>query len=180
MIELKLEFAVRNASYATNASRVQINGLNIGIDKLHVAKNAAERIHDVTRIKISGCDLVQQRRKQNEILATDQRHLHIRSTREPFVEVHCRVKPGKSATGDDYSSRLHAVTANRNATRAIKILLMAEIIQSFSHLFLKLFRVQILENLGFSGSRLGKSRTGSPNPPPALVKRARNRLTKSG
>jgi hypothetical protein len=94
---------------------------------------------------------VQHRRKQNEILATDQRHLYIRSTREPFVEVHCRVKPGKSATGDDYSSRLHAITANRNATRAIETLLTDAIIQSFSHLFLKLFSVQILENLGFSG-----------------------------
>jgi hypothetical protein len=65
--------------------------------------------------------------------------------------VHCRVKPGKSATGNDYSSRFHAITANRNATRAIEILLMAAIIQSFFHLFLKPFRVQILENLGFSG-----------------------------
>jgi hypothetical protein len=54
---------------------------------------------------------VQQRRKENEILATDQRHLYVRSTREPFVEVHCRVKPGKSAAGYDYSSRLHAITA---------------------------------------------------------------------
>jgi hypothetical protein len=116
-----------------------------------MTKNAAERIHDIARIKISGCDLVQHRRKQNEILATDQRHLYIRSTREPFVEVHCRVKPGKSATGDDYSSRLHAITANRNATRAIETLLTDAIIQSFSHLFLKLFSVQILENLGFSG-----------------------------
>ena len=100
-----------------------------------MTKNAAERIHDVARIKISGCDLVQHRRKENEILATDQRHLYVRSTREPFVEVHCRVKPGKSATGNDYSSRLHAITANRNATRAIKILLMAAIIQSFSIFF---------------------------------------------
>ena len=73
-----------------------------------MTKNAAERIHDVARIKIARCDLVQHRRKENEILATDQRHLYVRSTREPFVEVHCRVKPGKSATGNDYSSRLHA------------------------------------------------------------------------
>jgi hypothetical protein len=84
---------------------------------------------------------VQHRRKENEILATDQRHFHIRAASEPFVEVYCRVKPGKSATGNDYSSRFHAITANRNATRAIKILLMAAMIQSFSHLFLKLFGV---------------------------------------
>jgi hypothetical protein len=141
MIKLEFKFAVRNTTGAMDSPRVEINRLNIGFDKLHMTKNAAERIHDVARIKISGCDFVQHRRKENEILATDQRHLYVRSTREPFVEVHCRVKPGKSATGNDYSSRLHAVTANRNATRAIKILLMAAIMQSFSHLFLKLLRV---------------------------------------
>ena len=107
--------------------------------KKTMTKNAAERIHDVARIKISRCDFVEHRRKENEILATDQRHFYVRSTREAFVEVHCRVEPGKSATGDDYSGRLHAVTANRNATREIEILLMDAIIQSFSHLFLKLF-----------------------------------------
>jgi hypothetical protein len=122
-----------------DAPQVQINSLHVGFDNLHVTKNAAERIDDVARIKISGCDLVQHRRKENEILATDQRHLYVRSTREPFVEVHCRVKPGEPTTGNDYSSRFHAITANRNATRAIEVLLMAAIIQSFSHLFLKLF-----------------------------------------
>src|SRR4029453_13937381 len=148
MVELEFEFAVRNTSYATDASRVQINGLNIGIDKLHMTKNAAERIHDVTRIKISGCDFVQHRRKENEILATDQRHLYVRSTREPFVEVHCRIKPGKPPPANDYSSRFHVITANRNATRAIKIkiLVMASIIQSFSHLFLKLAALKISLN----------------------------------
>ena len=75
---------------------------------------------------------MQHRRKENEILATDQRHLYVRSTREAFVEVHCRVKPGKSATGNDYSSRLHAITANRNATRAIKILLMEALYKDIS------------------------------------------------
>src|SRR5262249_52748803 len=89
---------------------------------------------------------MQHRRKENEIFATDQRHLYVRSTREPFVEVHCRVKPGKPATGNDYSGRLHALTASCNATRTIKILLMTAIIQSFSHLFLKLAALRISLN----------------------------------
>src|SRR6266566_1102573 len=97
-----------------------------------MTKNSAKRIHDVARIKIARCDLMQHRRKENEILVTDQRHLYVRSTREPFVEVHCRVKPGEPATSDDYSSRLHAATANRKATRAIEILLMAAPIQFLS------------------------------------------------
>jgi hypothetical protein len=141
MIKLEFKFAVRNATRAMDSPRVEINRLNVGFNKLHMTKNAAERIHDVTRIKISGCDFVQHRRKQNEILATDQRHLYVRSTREPFVEVHCRVEPGEPTTGNDYSSRLHAITANRNATRAIETLLTDAIIQSFSHFFLKLFSV---------------------------------------
>jgi hypothetical protein len=141
MIKLEFKLVVRNAPDAMDAPQVQINSLHVGFDNLHVTKNSAERIDDVAWIKISGCDLVQHRRKENEILATDERHLYVRSTREPFVEVHCRVKPGEPTTGNDYSSRFHAITANRNATRAIKILLMAAIIQSFSHLFLKLFSV---------------------------------------
>jgi hypothetical protein len=139
MIKLEFKLVLRNAPEAMDAPQVQINSLHVGFDNLHVTKNAAERIHDVARIKIARCDFVQHRRKENKILATDQRHLYVRSTREPFVEVHCRVKPGKPATGNDYSSRFHAITAHRDATRAIKILLMAAIIQSFSHLFLKLF-----------------------------------------
>jgi len=100
-----------------------------------VTKNAAQRINNVAGIKIAGGDFVQHRRKENEIIATDQRHLYVRSTREPFVEVHCRVKPGEATTGNDYSSRFHTITANRNATRTIEILLMVAIIQSFSHFF---------------------------------------------
>src|SRR5690348_14647255 len=123
---------------------LQINALYVGLEHLHMSKNAAERINNIAGIKIARRDLVQHRRKQNEILATDQRHFYVISTREPFLKVHCRVKPGKSATGDDYSSRLHAVTANRNATRAIEILLMVAIIESFSHLFLKLFSTAII------------------------------------
>jgi hypothetical protein len=101
-----------------------------------VTKNAAQRINNVAGIKIAGGDFVQHRRKENEIVATDQRHFYVRSTCEPFFEVHCRVKPGEPTTGNDYSSRFHAITVNRNATRAINILLMVSIIQSFSHLFL--------------------------------------------
>src|SRR5262245_14332350 len=117
MIKLKLKLLVRYAGGAMDSSRVEINRLNIGFKKLHMTKNAAERIHDIARIKISGSDLMQHRRKKNEILSTDQRHLYVCSTREPFVELYCRVKPGKSAAGNDYSSRLHTIAANPNAIR---------------------------------------------------------------
>src|SRR5882724_269282 len=116
MIKLEFKLVVRNATDAMDAPQIQINSLHVGFDNLHVTKNSPERIDDVARIKISGCDLMQHWRKQNEILATDQRHLYVRSTRKPFVEVHCRVKPGEPATGNDYSGRFHAITSNGNVT----------------------------------------------------------------
>jgi hypothetical protein len=158
MIKLEIQLALRDAACATNNALLQIYALHIGFNKLYVTKNSPERIDDVTRIKISGCDLVQHWRKENEILATDQRHLYVRTARQPFLEVHCRVKPGEPTTGNDYSSRLHAITPNRDATREIEILLMDAIVQSFSYLFLKLFWVQILENLGFSGATITRAR----------------------
>src|SRR5262245_32769500 len=105
MIKFEFKLAVLNTTRAMDASPVQINRLNIRINKLHVTKNAAKGIHDIARIKIARCDLMQHRRKENEIVAADQRHLYVRSTCEPFVEMYCRVKPGKPATRNDYSSR---------------------------------------------------------------------------
>jgi hypothetical protein len=72
MIELEFEFAVRNASYATDSPRVQINGLNIGIDKLHMTKNAPKRIHDVARIKIAAatsCSIGVKRMKFSRLIS---------------------------------------------------------------------------------------------------------------
>jgi hypothetical protein len=45
----------------------------------------------------------------------------LREAREGFVEVHCRVKPGESATGNDDSGRFHAI----GATCAIKTSLIS-------------------------------------------------------
>ena len=135
MIKRELKLLVRYAGSAMDSPRVEINRLNIGLKKLHMTKNAAERIDDVAWIKIARCDLVQHRSKENEILAADQRHLYVGSAREPFVEVHCRIKPRKPTAGNDYSSRFHTITPNHNATRAIKILLMVVLIQSFPIFF---------------------------------------------
>src|SRR5262249_25799174 len=72
-----------------------------------MTKNASKRIYDIARIKIARGDLMQHWRKQNEILATDQRYFYVRAARKPFVEVHCRVKPGKPATGNHDASLFH-------------------------------------------------------------------------
>src|SRR5262245_44808271 len=135
MIKLEIQLALCYASSASDYSAGQINCAYIGFNNRHMTENAAERIHDVGRIKISGCDFVQHRREQNEVLATDQCHLYVRSPSESFVEVYRRVKPGEPTTSNDYSGRFHAITTDRNASRAIKILLMATMLQSFSDFF---------------------------------------------
>src|SRR5262245_37495813 len=109
MIKLEFKLLVRGATRAMDSPRVEINRLNIGFKNLHMTKNPSKRIDDVAGIKISGCDFVQHRSKENEILATDQRHFYVRPTRELFIKVYCRVKPGKPAAGNDYSSRFHAI-----------------------------------------------------------------------
>jgi hypothetical protein len=70
---------------------------------------------------------------------------------QALVEILRRIKPGKPATSNDYSSRLHAITVNRNATRAIDILLMDAIIQSFLPSFSQAFQRLSFRNFwGFS------------------------------
>jgi hypothetical protein len=71
MIKFEIQLALRDATSAADYSAGQINCADLGFDNLHVAKNAPKRIDDVTGIKISGCDFVQHRRKQDEILVTD-------------------------------------------------------------------------------------------------------------
>src|SRR5262249_46557996 len=102
MIKVELKPLVRYAGSAMDSPRVEINRLNIGLKKLHMTKNPSKRIHNVAWIKIARCDFVQHWSKENEILAADQRHLYVGSAREPFVEVHCRVKTCEPATGNDY------------------------------------------------------------------------------
>jgi hypothetical protein len=100
MIELEVQLVLRHAASAADYSAGQIHRAHLGFDNLHVTKDSPEGINDVPRIKIAGCDLVQHWRKQNEILATDQRNVYILATREAFIKVHRGVQPGKAATCD--------------------------------------------------------------------------------
>ena len=97
------------------------------------------------RITIARCDLVQHWRKKNEILATDQRHLYVRSTwscLSKCIAAYSPANPPLAVTIRVVSSR----DRDRNAIRVINILLRASIIQSFSHLFLKLTALKISLN----------------------------------
>src|SRR6266550_1963857 len=98
MIELELKCELGNAADASNPPLRKVNRLNFGLNKLHMAQNAAERIDNIARIKIAGGDLVQHRREQDEILAADQSNFCVCATRQRFVQVHCRAQPGKSTT----------------------------------------------------------------------------------
>src|SRR4029077_13615574 len=79
MIKLEIQLALRNATRAADYLACQINCAYIGLDNLHVTKNAAQRIDNVTRIKIGGGAFVLDRRKENKIVASDQCHFYVRS-----------------------------------------------------------------------------------------------------
>jgi hypothetical protein len=61
-------------------------------------KNTTERIDNIARIKIARGDLMQHRRKQNEILAADQGYFYVSSPSQRFIEVHRCAQPGESTT----------------------------------------------------------------------------------
>jgi hypothetical protein len=90
MIELELKLEPRYSTDAANAPRGQVNCLHLGLDKLHMMKDPTKRINNVPRIKISRGDFVQHGREQNEVLAADQRHFHVRAASQRFVQVHRR------------------------------------------------------------------------------------------
>jgi hypothetical protein len=52
---------------------------------------------------------VQHGREESEVLATDQRYLHIGSARQMFVEVLGCVQPVEPAAGNDNPSYLHSI-----------------------------------------------------------------------
>ena len=86
-----------------NCSRSQVDCSNFGYDDRDAAENAPERINNVPRRKVTRRHLVQHRGKENEVLATNQRDLDVRSPSQHTIEMHRRIKTGKAATGDDYS-----------------------------------------------------------------------------
>ena len=100
MVILELKIGVTDSVNTADFSRIKIDILDIGFDKLHVTKNAPERIHDVARRKITGGNFVKHRREQDKILAADQRHFDVRSPRQMPVEILRRVQPGESAARD--------------------------------------------------------------------------------
>src|SRR5260370_40893756 len=98
MIKLEIQFESWGSGSTTNAPRGQIDCLDFGLNELDVAENLANRVDDVARRKIACRDLVQHRREQDEIPATDQGNFHIRAASERFLEILCRGQPGESAT----------------------------------------------------------------------------------
>ena len=107
MIKFEVKLAAQYAACATDEAFLQVNSLHIGFDNFHMTKNASEGINDVGRIKIAGCDLMQHRREQNEILPTNQRHFHVWSSRQTFVKMGCRIQPGESAASNDDLRLVH-------------------------------------------------------------------------
>ena len=103
MIEFEREIEPSHSASATDLAGVQVNALHFGFDKPDMAKNAAERVNDITWIKVARRYLMQHGGEQDEIFAADQYHFRLGPTSECLVEVHCGAEPGKSTTRYDDS-----------------------------------------------------------------------------
>ena len=97
---IELELTAVESMPASNFAPAQIDLLHVRFDHVDVAQDAAQRVYDVARGKIARRDFMQHRRKQNEVLPRDDRHLDVRPTREMVVEIFCRVEPGEAAACD--------------------------------------------------------------------------------
>ncbi len=71
MIEFEREIEPGHSASAADLAGAQVNALHFGFDKPDVAKNAAERVHDITWIKVASRDLMQHGSEQDEIFAAD-------------------------------------------------------------------------------------------------------------
>src|SRR6266513_4086452 len=117
MVELELKLEPSYSPQAANAPRGQVNCLHLGLDKLHMTKDATDRIDNVARIKISRGDFVQHRREQNEVLTIDKPDLYVRTPSDRLVEVHRRAQSGKSTSQNNNASLLHSSSPSCRAHR---------------------------------------------------------------
>ena len=81
MVVLQFKIDVPDSVNTADFSGVNIDLPNLRFDELHMPKNAPQRIHNVARQKIACGNFVQHRGEENEILAADQRDLHVCATR---------------------------------------------------------------------------------------------------
>src|SRR6266404_119458 len=107
MIELELKREPRDSTDRLDTPCRQVDCPYLGLNELHVTKDAAQRIDNIACIKISRGYLVQHRREQNEVLPADQRHFCIRAPSQRLVQVHSRAQSGKSTSQNDDASLLH-------------------------------------------------------------------------
>src|SRR6516164_11776803 len=87
---------------------IDIDLVHVAAEEIHVPNHFANRIDDVGQIQIAGCDLVQHRREQEEILPIYDSNFESRVP--TFLEFQSRIKPAKSAAeNEDTRLICHAV-----------------------------------------------------------------------
>src|SRR5215469_12197121 len=80
------------------------------IDRFHFSREEidsleafSDGIDDICEIEITGCDLVQHRRKQKEVVAVHERDLYLGIARKRIVQVNRGMQPGKAAAQNQNS-----------------------------------------------------------------------------
>src|SRR5215472_272617 len=84
----------------------KINRFHFPREEIDSLQQFSDGIDDICEIKITGCDLVQHRREQKEVVAVHKRDLHLGIACQCVIEVNRRMEPGETAAKNQNPSFL--------------------------------------------------------------------------
>src|SRR3954465_6946931 len=84
-----------------DAPGVQIDVLHLPLKERDILQKLANGVHDIREVEVAGCNLVQHRGEQEEILFIDQRDFDVWTSGEALLKFECRVKARESAAHND-------------------------------------------------------------------------------
>ena len=88
---------------------VQVDALDVTVKNADAFQQFSDGAHDMGDVEIARRDLVQHRRKEEEIFAIDECNLDVRIFRQSFFKIECRIKSAKAAAEYQYPFLFHSL-----------------------------------------------------------------------
>jgi hypothetical protein len=88
-----------------HATFLQIDSLDVAIEKMCPAQQLAHRIDDVRQVQIASRYFMQHRREQKEVLAIDEREFNIRVATKLLLKMQGRIETAEAAPENQDSPR---------------------------------------------------------------------------
>src|SRR5215469_7203931 len=84
----------------------KIDRFDFSSEEIDSLQELSHGIDDIREIEITGCDLVQHRRKQKKVVAVHERDLYLGIACQRVIEVNRRLQPGETAAENQNPSFL--------------------------------------------------------------------------